>query len=90
MISQEEAEEIITKESIDQELAEKMMVDERLLDILNHIQLFLIVALVCLMIYITYQQISNYFKRKRKEEERILEEEHRKLMKNYRDEENKK
>ncbi|HEY4539533.1 MAG TPA: hypothetical protein VIG94_05955 [Faecalibacter sp.] len=91
MISQSEGEEIITKESIDQELAEKMMVDEKLLEMLDNIQLFLIVGLVCLMIYITYKQVTEYFKRKRKEEERLLDDEHRKLMKNFneREQENK-
>jgi beta-lactamase regulating signal transducer with metallopeptidase domain len=83
MISQNEEEEIITKESIDQELAEKMMVDEKLLEILDNIQLFLIIGLVCLMIYLTYKQVTEYLKRKRKEEERVLEDEHRKLMKNF-------
>lgn len=83
MINTEVEPEQITKESIDRELMEKAMVDEKILNILDNVQLFLIVGLVALMIYLTYKQISSYMKKKRKEQEELLDEQRRNLMKDY-------
>jgi len=85
MINQPE--EIITKESIDQEIAEKAMVDVKILEVLENIELLLVVALVCFMIYLTVKKVMEYLKRKRREQEELLEKQQRDLMKNY--EENK-
>ena len=83
MINTEVEPEQITKESIDRELMEKAMVDEKILNVLDNIQLFLIVGLVAIMIYITYKKISSYMKRKRNEQEELLDEQRRNLMRDY-------
>ena len=83
-------EEIITKESIDRELLEKELVDDKILDILNNIELILIVALVCLMIYLTIKKIADYFKKKRQEEKEMFEEQQRSLMRDFEEKENNK
>ncbi|RLZ11607.1 hypothetical protein [Faecalibacter macacae] len=83
MINTEVEPEEITKASIDRELMEKAMVDEKILNVLENIQLFLIIGLVALMIYITYKQISAYIKKKRKQEEELLDEQRRNLMRDY-------
>ncbi|MBS7333296.1 hypothetical protein [Faecalibacter bovis] len=83
MINTEVKPEEITKESIDRELMEKALVDQKILNVLDHIQLFLIIGLVALMIYITFKQISAYMKKKRREQEELLDEQRRNLMKDY-------
>ena len=83
MINTEVEPEQITKESIDRELMEKAMVDEKILNILDNVQLFLIIGLVALMIYITYKQIMAYIKKKRMQEQELLDEQKRNLMKDY-------
>lgn len=88
MINTEVEPEEITKESIDRELMEKAMVDEKILNVLDNIQLFLIVGLVALMIYITYKQISAYLKKKRKEQEELLDEQRRNLIRDYHERDN--
>ncbi len=80
-------EEIVTKESIDRELLEKQLVDDRILDVLNNIELILIVGLVCLMVYITFKKVSEYLKRKQKEQHDFLEEQQRNLMRDYEEKE---
>lgn len=89
MINTQTDEEIITKESIDQELLEKAMVDDKILNILDNIQLFLIVILVGVMIYITYAKIKEYFKQRRLQQEMELVEQQRQLMRNYEENQNK-
>ena len=80
MINTEVKPEEITKESIDRELMEKALVDQKILNVLDHIQLFLIIGLVA---YITFKQISAYMKKKRREQEELLDEQRRNLMKDY-------
>ena len=82
MNTQEEVERI-TKESIDQEMLEKAMVDEKILNILDHVQLVLIVILVVVMLYITYRKVVDYLKKKRKEQEDFLAEQQHNLEKDY-------
>ena len=89
MINPQTEEEIITKESIDQELLEKAMVDDKILNILDNIQLFLIIILVGVMVYITYSKIKEYLKRKRLQQEIELDEQQRELMRNYEEKQNK-
>lgn len=85
IMAQIKTEEIITKESIDKEIAEKAFVDDNILAILDNIQLILIIGLVCLMIYLTFKQISNYLKKKRKEQEDLLDDQQRNLLRNFKD-----
>ena len=83
MINNQEEPEQITKEFIDKELMEKSLVDQKILDVLDNIQFFLILGLVCLMIYITFQKVKAYLKKKRKEQEELLDSKQRELMRNY-------
>lgn len=83
MLTSETEEKIITKQSIDQELLEKAMVDEKILSILDNVELILIIGLVILMIYMTYQRIVDYMRKKRKEQADLLEEQQNELIKNY-------
>jgi len=63
----------ITKESIDKELLEKALVDDKILKILEQVELVLIIVLVAVMIYLTYTKIRAYLLKKRKEEENLLD-----------------
>lgn len=83
MVTSDTEEQIITKESIDKELLEKAMVEEKILAILDNIQLILIIALVGLMIYMTYKRIVDYMRKKRKEQEDLLEQQQNELIKQF-------
>ncbi len=87
MLTSETEEEIITKESIDRELLEKAMVEEKILAILDHIHLILIIALVILMIYLTYKRIVEYMRKKRKEQADLLEAQQNELIRKYNEQE---
>ena len=87
MLTSETEEEIITKESIDRELLEKAMVEEKILAILDHIHLILIIALVILMIYLTYKRIVEYMRNKRKEQADLLEAQQNELIRKYNEQE---
>lgn len=78
-----EPKEIITKETIDQELMEKAMADQRILEVLDKIELFFIVILVLVMIYLTYKSIRDYFRKKKLEQQQLMEEQHKELLRKY-------